>query len=159
MHIAMWGPSHYRTWLVYSNDELCMKEVFKCAKEDDKRRFRSVKCSSLGMPPCTPKKYSRRLNHLSLGMPPCIPFSIKNYQFVLPSTISLSLHALCAMLGASCSLLFSFLYLCLLFITSYNPALFVWERNTFHFILEHVIGFSCLCFAMCVLYLFVAIVL
>ena len=21
MHIAMWGPSHYRTWLVYSNDE------------------------------------------------------------------------------------------------------------------------------------------
>src|ERR1041385_404757 len=21
MHIAMWGPSHYRTWLAYSKDE------------------------------------------------------------------------------------------------------------------------------------------
>ena len=41
------------------------------------KRFRSVKRSSLGMmPPCTPKKYSRRLKRLSLGMPPCIPFSI-----------------------------------------------------------------------------------
>src|ERR1041385_4673203 len=81
-----------------------MKGVFKCAREDDKRRFRRVKCSSLGMPPCTPKKYSRRLKHLSLGMPPCIPFSINNYQFVFHSTIFLSLRSLCAMLGASCSL-------------------------------------------------------
>ena len=58
----------------------------------------SFKCS------CTPKKYSRRLKCLSLGMPPSIPFSINNYQFVFRSTIFLSLHALCAMLGASCSL-------------------------------------------------------
>ena len=50
-----------------------MKGVFKCAREDDKRRFRSVKHSSLGLPPCTPKKYSRRLKRLSLGMTPCIP--------------------------------------------------------------------------------------
>src|ERR1044071_5786061 len=27
-----------------------MKGVFKCAREDDERRFRSVNCSSLGMP-------------------------------------------------------------------------------------------------------------
>ena len=40
------------------------------------KRFRSVKRSSLGMPPRTPKKYPRRLKRLSLGMPPCIPFSI-----------------------------------------------------------------------------------
>ena len=66
------------------------------------KRFRSVKRSSLGMPLCTPKKYSRRLKRLSLGIPPCIPFSINNYQFVFRSTIFLSLHVLCAMLGASC---------------------------------------------------------
>src|SRR4051812_32466329 len=82
-----------------------MKGVFKCAREDDERRFGSVKRSSLGMPPCIPNKYSRRLKRLSLGMPPCIPFFINNYRFVLRLTIFLSLHALCAMLGASCSLL------------------------------------------------------
>src|SRR4051812_23805028 len=79
-----------------------MKGVFKCAKEDDERRSGSVKRSSLGMPPVTPKKYSRRLKCLSLGMPPCIPFSINNHQFVLLHTIFLSLHVLCAILGASC---------------------------------------------------------
>src|SRR3954462_5356434 len=83
-----------------------MKGVFKCAMEGDERRSWSVKRSSLGVPPCTPNKYSRRIKRLSLGMPPCIPFSINNYQFVPCYTIFLSLHALCAMLGASRSLLF-----------------------------------------------------
>src|SRR3954462_9857375 len=83
-----------------------MKGVFKCAMEDDERRSRSVKLSSLGMPMCTRNKYSRRLKHLSLGMPPCIPFFINNHQFVPRCTIFLSLHELCAMLGASRSLLF-----------------------------------------------------
>src|SRR4051812_26132179 len=82
-----------------------MKGVFKRAIEDDERRSRSVKRSSLGMPPCIPNKYPRGLERLSLGMPPCIPFSINNHQFVLRPTIFLSLHALCAMLGASCSFL------------------------------------------------------
>src|ERR1043165_10198992 len=31
-----------------------MKGVFKCAMDGDERRSWSVKCSSLGMPPCTP---------------------------------------------------------------------------------------------------------
>ena len=90
-----------------------MKGVFKCAKEDVERRSGSVKRSSLGMPPYTPKKYSRRLKHLSLGMPPCIPLSINNHQFVLLHTIFLSLHVLCAMLGVSCIYFFSLF--CLLF--------------------------------------------
>src|SRR4051812_19001497 len=47
-----------------------MKGVFKCALEGDERRFRSVKRSSLGMPKCTPNKYSSRLKRLSLRMPP-----------------------------------------------------------------------------------------
>ena len=93
-----------------------MKGVFKCAKEDDERRSGSVKSSSLGMPPCNPKKYSRRLKRLSLGMPPCIPFSINNHQFVLLHAIFLSLHALCAMLGASC---FYFL-VCLVLLAVHN---------------------------------------
>src|ERR1041385_6315961 len=59
-----------------------MKGVFKCAMEDDERRSRSVKRSSLGIHPCIPNKYSRRLKCLSLGMPPPIPFSINNHQFV-----------------------------------------------------------------------------
>src|SRR3954464_5811382 len=83
-----------------------MKGFFKCAMEDDERRSWSVKRSSLGMPMCTPNKYSRGLKRLSLGMPPCIPFFINNYQFVPHCTIFLSLHRLCAMLGASRSLLF-----------------------------------------------------
>ena len=87
-----------------------MKGVFKCAKEDDERRSGSVKSSSLGMPPCAPKKYSRRLKRLSLGMPPCIPFFINNHQFVLLHTIFLSIHMLWAMLGASRSFLFSLLF-------------------------------------------------
>ena len=86
-----------------------MKGVFKCARKDDERRSGSVKRSSLGIPPWTPKKYSRRLKHLILGMPPCIPFSINNHQFSLLHTIFLSL---CAMLGASLSLVFSGLDVC-----------------------------------------------
>ena len=120
--------------------------------EDDERRSRSVKRSSLGIPPCIPNKYSRRLKRLSLGMPPCIPFSINNYQFVPRSTIFVSLHALCAMLGASRSLVFSFLQLCLLFITSQNPAFIVWERNTLHSTLEHNIGFHA--YLCCVFFIF-----
>src|ERR1044072_3634576 len=50
-----------------------MKGVFKCAMEDDERRSWSVKHSSLGMPMCTPNKYSRRLKRLSLGIPPVDP--------------------------------------------------------------------------------------
>ena len=60
----------------------------------------------LGDAPGTPKKYSRRLKRLTLGMPPCIHFFINNHQFVPRCTIFLSLHALCAMLGASPSLVF-----------------------------------------------------
>src|SRR3954468_10783584 len=72
-----------------------MKGVFKFAMEDDETRSWSVKRSSLGMPTCTPNKYSRRLKRLSLGMPLCIPFFINNHQFVLLHTIFLLLHMIC----------------------------------------------------------------
>src|SRR3954470_13836904 len=101
-----------------------MKGVFKCAMEDDERISWSVKRSSLGMPMCIPNKYSRRLRRLSLGMPQCIPFFINNYQFVPRYTIFLSLHAICAMLGASRSLgfLVFFSFACWSYLLRYyNP--------------------------------------
>src|SRR3954469_23857957 len=114
-----------------------MKGVFKCAMEDDERRSWSVKRSSLGMLTCTPDKYSRRLKRLSLGMPPCIPFFIKNYQFIPRSTIFLSLHALCAMLGASRSLLFLVYFALFAVVTSYTPALFCMGEKHAPLKLEH----------------------
>ena len=36
---------------------------------------------------------------------------------------------------------------------------FLWERDTLHLKLEHLIGFSCLSFVVSVLYLFVATIL
>src|SRR3954469_19837406 len=131
-----------------------MKGVFKCAMEDDERRSRSVKRSSLGMTMCTPNKYSRRLKRLRLGMPPCIPFFINNHQFVPRCTIFLSLHMLCAMLGASRSLLF---LVCLVFFAVRNKLdpnlLFCVGEKHAPLELELLIGFACLFFS-CELFFF-----
>ena len=56
---------------------------------------------SLGMPRCTPKKYSRRLKRVSLGMPPLYPLLHQQLSGLSPSAIFLLLHMLCAELGAS----------------------------------------------------------
>src|SRR4051812_42212973 len=45
-----------------------MKGDIKCPMEDDERSSRTVRRSIMGMPPCIPNKYSRRLKHLSLGI-------------------------------------------------------------------------------------------
>ena len=128
-------------------DEFCMKGVFKCAKEDGERRFRSVKCSSLGMPKCTPNKYSRRLKRLSWRCPRCIPFFINNHRFVSRCTIFLLLHALCALLGASRSLLFLGLFCFLCCSNKSDPCLLfcVGEKHA-PLELEHLIGFACFFF-------------
>src|SRR3954467_4534183 len=124
-----------------------MKGVFKCATEDDERRSRSVKRSRLGMPTCNPNEYSRILKRLSLGMPPCIPFFINNHQFVPRCAIFLSLHMLCAMLGASRSLLF---LVCLVFFVVRNKSdpnlLFCVGEKHAPLELELLIGFACLLF-------------
>src|SRR4051812_23199483 len=124
-----------------------MKGVFKCAMEDDERRSRSVKRSILGMTMWTPNKYSRRLKRLSLWMPPCIPFFINNYQFFPRCTIFLSFHALCAMLGASRSLLFlgCFCFLCCS--NKLDPTFFCVGEKHAPLELESLIGFACLFFA------------
>ena len=81
-------------WVMYEGSfQVCdgrwWKKILECQK------------LKLGDSPGTPKKYSRRLKRLSLGVPPCIPFFINNHQLVPRYTIFLSLHALCAVLGAS----------------------------------------------------------
>src|SRR3954465_12319625 len=118
-----------------------MKGVFKYATEDDERIFGSGRSSSVGGTPSPPKKYPKRLKRLSLGMPLCILFSINNHQFVLLHTIFLSLHMLCARLGASRSLIFSLFLFCFLFITTSILAFMFWERNPLHSTVEHNIGF------------------
>src|SRR4051812_25265082 len=119
-----------------------MKGVFKCAMDGDERRSWSAKRSSLGMPMCTPNKYSRRLKSLTLGMPPCIPFFINNYQFVPRCTIFLSLHALCAMLGASRSLLFLVSFALFAVVTSLTPSFFCVAEEHAPLKLEYLIGFA-----------------
>src|SRR3954466_3133012 len=117
-----------------------MKGVFKCAMENDERRSWSVKRSSLGIPMCTPKKYSRRLKRLSLGMPPCIPFFINNHQFVPRCTIFITSCVMCCSWSVS---LFNFprlFLLCLLVTTMSEPTTLDWERYTLHFKLQHLIG-------------------
>src|SRR3954464_8679139 len=122
-----------------------MKGVFKCAMEGDERRFRSVKCSRLGIPMCTPNKYSRRLKRLSLGMPPMHP--ILHQQ----SSVCLSLHYIfitsCVMCFAWNVSLFTFLGLfCFLCCSNklYPNLLFCVGEKHVLLLLELLIGFACL---------------
>src|SRR3954466_2402356 len=84
-----------------------MKGVFKCAKEGDERRSRSIKRSSLGMHPCTSKKYSRRLKRLSLVMPPVHP--ILHQQLSVRPSFHYIFITSCVMCYAWSVLLFTFL--------------------------------------------------
>ena len=89
------------------------------------KRFRSVKRSSLGMPPVHPQEIFKETQASKLGDAPVHPLLHQHYQFVFRSAIFLSLHVLCAMLGASC-FQFSFQF----FITSQNSAfLYVGEKH------------------------------
>src|SRR4051812_42455584 len=76
-------------------------------------------------------------------MPPRIPFFINNYQFVPRCTIFLSLHTLCAMLGASRSLLFLVSFALRAVVTSQTPAFFCVGEKHAPLKLEHLIGFAC----------------
>src|SRR3954463_3397211 len=105
------------------------------------KRFRSVKRSSLGMPPCTPKKYSRRLKRLSLGMPPCIPFSI---DIISSSPVPLYFyHIMCYVLCLE-RLAFSFLFVVLAFNNESELSFLCVGEKHAPFQLEHIVEFSCL---------------
>src|SRR3954468_4852594 len=122
-----------------------MKGVFKCAKEDDERRSGSVKRSSLGIPPCTPKKYSRRLKRLSLGMPPLHPL-LHQQSSARPSFHYIFITS-CVMCFAWSVSLFTFLgmfcFLCCSNKLDPNLLFCVGEKHA-PLELELFIGFACL---------------
>src|ERR1044072_3456376 len=132
-----------------------MKGVFKCAMEGDERRSRSVKRSSLGMPKCTPNKYSKRLKRLSLGMPPMHPLLHQQ------SSVCLSLHYIfitsCVMCFAWSVSLFTFLGLFGFHCCSNKSDPFflccVGEKHA-PLELELLIGFACLFSFSCELFFF-----
>ena len=78
-----------------------MKGVFKCAREDDKK-IQECQTLKLGDAPMHPQEIFKETQASKLGDAPVHPLLHQHYQFVFRSTIFLSLHVLCAMLGASC---------------------------------------------------------
>ena len=78
-----------------------MKGVFKCAREDDKK-IQECQALKLGDAPVHPQEIFKETQASKLGDAPVHPLLHQHYQFVFRSTIFLSLHVLCAMLGASC---------------------------------------------------------
>ena len=78
-----------------------MKGVFKCAREDDKK-IQECQTLKLGDAPMQPQEIFKETQASKLGDAPVHPLLHQHYQFVFRSTIFLSLHVLCAMLGASC---------------------------------------------------------
>src|SRR4051812_17078454 len=79
-----------------------------------------------------PQEMFKETQASRLGDAPMHPL-LHNHQFVPRCTIFLSLHALCAMLGASRSLLFLVCFALFAVVTSQTPTYsFVWERNTLH---------------------------
>src|SRR3954468_1999534 len=122
-----------------------MKGVFKCGMEDDERRSRSVKRSILGMPLCTPNKYSRRIKRLSLGMPPMHPL-LHQQSSVCPSLHYIFITS-CVMCYAWSVSLFTFLclfcFLCCSNKLDPNLLFCVGEKHA-PLELELLIGFACL---------------
>ena len=102
--------------------------------------------------PHSPQGIFKDTQASKLGDAPVHPFSTNNHHFVHLHAIFLSLHMLCAMLGASHSLLFSLFQFFLLFITSWKLAYLFRERNMLHSTLEHNIGFHAYLF--CVFFFF-----
>src|SRR4051794_16249165 len=121
-----------------------MKGVFKCAMEDDERRFRSVKRSSLGMPMSSPNKYSRRLKCLILGMPPMHPL-LHQQSLVHPSLHYIFITS-CVMCFAWSVSLFTFLglfcFLCCSNKLDPNLLFCVGDKHA-PLELELLIGFAC----------------
>ena len=127
-----------------------MKRVFKCAREDDKK-IQECQTLKLGDAPMHLQEIFKKTQASKLRDAPVHPLLHQHYQFVFRSTIFLSLHVLCAMLGASC---FQFYFQ--FFIMSRNPAfLYVGEKHapplprTLHRIFMSI-------YAVCVLCLLIA---
>src|SRR3954468_4324008 len=116
-----------------------MKGVFKCAKGDDERRFRSTKILSLGFPQ-HPQEIFKETQASNLGDAPVHPV-LHQQSFVRPSPHYIFITS-CIMCYAwsVLHLLFSFLVF-LLIITRWTLTYIVWERSTLNSTLKHNIVF------------------
>ena len=79
-----------------------MKGVFKCVREDDKKKIQECQALKLGDAPVHPQEIFKETQASKLGDAPVHPLIHQHYQFVFRFAIFLSLHVLSAMLGASC---------------------------------------------------------
>src|ERR1041384_7588882 len=122
-----------------------MKGVFKCAMEDDERRFWSVKRSSLGMPMCTPNKIFKETQASKLGDAPMHP--LLHQQLSVRPSFHYIFITLCVMCYAWSVSLFTFLRFVFAFfavVTSYIPAFFCVGEKHAPLELELLIRFACL---------------
>ena len=76
-------------------------EFLSFTREDDARRWRMNKSTSLGMPPWHPPGHSRRIKRLSLGMPKSSPLLHRQPSDRLRWNYFFTLYRLCVVLGAS----------------------------------------------------------
>ena len=121
------------------------REFLSARWKGDERRSRSVKRSSLGMPECTPNKYSRRLKRLSLWMPLMHPL-LHQQSSVCPSLHYIFITS-CIMCFAWSVSLFNFLglfcFLCYSNKLDPNLRFCVGEKHA-PLELELLIEFACL---------------
>src|SRR3954467_15344923 len=97
-----------------------MKGVFKCAMEDDERRFGKCQALKLGDAPMHPQQIFKETQESKLGYAPMHPL-LHQQSSVRPSSHYIFITACVMCYAWSVSLLvllFSFLLICLLFITS-----------------------------------------
>ena len=117
-------------------EKFCVKEVFQCRKEDNERRFRSVKRLSLG---CAgnPQEIFKETQASKHGDAP-VHLLLHQQSSVRPSPhyIFIASHVMCCSWSVFALSLLLVLF-CLLFIPMSEPNMLDWERCTLHFIIEH----------------------
>src|SRR5664279_1690654 len=97
-------------------------------REDDERRSRRDKRSSLGIPKA-PKEIFKESQASKLGDAQGIPFFIYNYQVVSIETMFLFLYMICDVLGASLCFALIFFVIACWYLQSLYLALLVWRET------------------------------
>src|SRR3954468_12728907 len=86
----------------YLTCDIAFNAVMPPSRASTRGRYRRIEGVTLGDAPMHPQEIFKKTQVSKLGDAPAHPLLHQHYQFVFRSTIFLSLHVLCAMLGASC---------------------------------------------------------
>ena len=122
---------------------MCRK-FLSVTREDDMRRSRRVKSSSLGIPNGTPRNIQEVSSVKSWGCPRHSLLHQQNYQVIFQDTIFLFLHMICVILGAS--IIFLSVLFCLPASNKWlDPSILVWRETRSIFSLEYS-SFHSYCF-------------